>query len=419
MQQFFDQGGGQGIQLRRYFRQFRRAVSAFRRQSAIRRHGRRRFPFPLPAAQSFVHFGPAHFFRVFPQGGDGRNGVQGFPPLHKLIRLGGDQFLGLRRRLGQFGVAGGGRGPQSVNIAQADAGQQAHRRVNVPGDGDVNQQQRPPAALRHHFPHRLLSQQIIGRRRGADYRIGGRQSFIQILKGRGRAAQFPGKLRGPVVSAVGKDQIADAGGGQGPPGQLPGRAGSDYQYLPLRQIPQQPLGQFGPSQADRPPPLARQVQFQGCGPMGLPADPQGLMKQAGQRPPGLPPLAGRAERRPHLPQNLPLAHNHRIQPAGDPEQMIYAIPFRMVVAVGGQIRRRHAEIVGGKGLQLAAQGLFRRGAGRFRGQRIDFQPIAGGQEDAGADLPLQGGQRRRQGRPGYRQPFPHRHRRRAVIPAQD
>ena len=57
-----------------------------------------------------------------------------------------------------------------------------------------------------------------------------------------------------------------------------------------------------------------------------------------------PSLARHAEGRPHLPQDLPLPDDHRLQPAGHAEQVRDAIRFPQLVDVSFQLRPGHARI---------------------------------------------------------------------------
>ena len=78
--------------------------------------------------------------------------------------------------------------------------------------------------------------------------------------------------------------------------------------------------------------------------MDAAAGAQGGVEHAGQRALGVTALAGRAERRANLPEDLTLTDDHGLQAAGDAEQVGDAIGFPKLVDMSLQLGARHAGI---------------------------------------------------------------------------
>ena len=127
----------------------------------------------------------------------------------------------------------------------------------------------------------------------------------QPRKGDGDAAQGAGDFLGAPLGAVGDGDFTDAGVGEGAGHQAAGVAGADDQGAAVVQAVVEAAGQVHGGAAYGTG-MAADIGI----PMHAPPGAEGLVEHAGQRAFDITGLAGGAECRPHLAQDLPLADNH-------------------------------------------------------------------------------------------------------------
>ncbi len=274
---------------------------------------------------------PADVVEVLLQGGDERPdifarlavGVLNHGRLDNLVAP-GDGIL----PLGQVGL---GHRLQVVDVVEEDAVVAADLRVDVPRQGDVDQQDRPVAAPGRDAREAPGRQDRLVRAGAGDDDVGLLQPVDPLrvgdrLDGRGPAAAEPlGHLDRPGVRAVGDPDPLGAGGQQVDQGHLAHFAGPDHEYRLVVEPGEDLPGQVDGRAAD-----AETAGGDARGGVDVLGDRQGLLEERVEplargagRPGGFERLAGLAD-------DLRLAEHHRVDRAGHPEQ----VPHRLQVFVG-------------------------------------------------------------------------------------
>ena len=91
---------------------------------------------------------------------------------------------------------------QVVDIIQGNAGKICGRRLDIPGNGDIDEKQRTPLAGLHDGGQPFFRQDVVGRSRRSDDDIGPGSSLIALLVMDGRAGKKGGQLLCPLDMAV-------------------------------------------------------------------------------------------------------------------------------------------------------------------------------------------------------------------------
>src|SRR5581483_6253650 len=204
--------------------------------------------------------------------GLGRPGVDGVELGPEALQLGETDVLppGPQRRDQRGDLAGGATGPQPlelggddpphpghlpapavhralgeglevVHVEEGDAGDVGDARVDVAGDGNVDDQQRPAEAPLHRQLRLLLGDHDLDRSRRGEHEVGGHQRLGQLLD-RDRPATDPdGQLGGTLRSPAGDGELGHAGTGQRAGHALAHLAGSENEHPALHQG-AEPLG---------------------------------------------------------------------------------------------------------------------------------------------------------------------------------
>ena len=294
--------------------------------------------------------------------------------------------------------------PQIVHIVEGDAGQFAHRGVDVPGHGQVHQQQRALRAQGNRVRHHLPGENGLGRARSRNDHIRLGKPLGQPVQGKGAAAKGRRRALGSGKGAVDHLHTARAPMAQGFEGQSPHLPRADDQHPPLAQLPRVLLGQ-------------RKSHGRDAGRVGADG---GLVARPFARADGRPEKFGQAVAQAarfgrlhkgagHLAQNLGFAQHQRIQPRRHPQQMGGRVPAPAAVEMARQLAFAHTR-------RLAEQRRHRLFHPVRPGRRtgVEFQPVTGGEQNHFA-----------KGRADSQhlfqrtgQPLPHLHRRGAVIDAE-
>ena len=133
----------------------------------------------------------------------------------------------------------------------ADPGDLAAGRLDVARDGDVDRQQRPLGALRHHLGEVVALDDVVrGVGRGDDD-VGLGQLLGQLLEADGAAVEALGEADRAVVVAVGDEDGADAAGDQGSGDQLGGLAGADDEHAAVGEVAERAPRQLDRDRGDR------------------------------------------------------------------------------------------------------------------------------------------------------------------------
>ncbi|MGX1118916.1 hypothetical protein RKD37_004279 [Streptomyces ambofaciens] len=177
---------------------------------------------------------------------------------------------------------------------------------------------------------------------------------------------------GALEGAVGDHDLGDPGPRQRRGGQRGHRTGADDQGLlapgPLLDVGSG--GQLLQAEGDQGLPGAVDA---GLG-VGALADPQRLLEQVVQEPPGGVQVLGAGQRVLYLAEDLPLADHHRVKPAGHREQVVDGPVLVVHVEVGGQLLQADAAVPGEQRGQLGDTGVELVHVG------VQLDAVAGGQD---------------------------------------
>ena len=130
-----------------------------------------------------MQFALTNLFCLALQGNDGGGEVDGALALVESLDLAGDEGLGVAG----FAIAGFhvGRGYllQVVDVVDEDAVELVHGRIDVAGDGDVDEEHGAIAAAMEEGLSMLRAEDVVGRAGGADDDVGVAGYFVEILEG--------------------------------------------------------------------------------------------------------------------------------------------------------------------------------------------------------------------------------------------
>ena len=270
----------------------------------------------LPAAgvlgQDLLHDRVA----VLAQGRDRRQGIELAQPACEAPDLLLDDLVRARRLLGARGEVAGDDRLEVVDVVQRHPFELAAGGVDVARHRDVDQQQRPLPALGHHQLELLSAHDRVGRGGRAEHDVGREQLVGQFVQPDDRPAEAFGQAQRAVGVAVGDEDRARALLGESPCGQLAGLAGAQDHDVALLEIAEDALREIDrdrrhadAARADR-----------GFRADALARPQRGCEQAVGQR--TARPGADRGlVRTPHLPLDLGLADDHRLQPRGDAVQL--------------------------------------------------------------------------------------------------
>ncbi|MCW2715898.1 MAG: hypothetical protein JWN88_2945 [Frankiales bacterium] len=225
-------------------------------------------------------------------GDDGAHGFDVGP------RLGGSQLVLQRRQ-----------------VDEGDARELAHVGVDVPGQGQVEDRQGAPTARLHGTGDDLALDDDPGRAGRGDDDVGLGQRGLEPVEphtGPAQGVRQPLRVLGRPVR---HDDVAGAGPTQDRAGERPHRPGTDDEHAATLERPDRGHGTLQAHRHQRAPGAvdARLA-------VGALADPQRALEQLVQGGPGRLVADGRVGA-PQLPEDLRLTDHHRVEPAGDLEQV--------------------------------------------------------------------------------------------------
>ena len=232
-----------------------------------------------------------------------------------------DLLLDDRLRRRDVGLADrevvGDRRLEVVDVAQRDARELAAARVDVARHGDVDQEQRPAVAGRHHELELLVADDRVRRGGRRDHDVGRLERLRQAVEAHDRAAE-PLRHRARAVGVpVGHEHRADAARGERLRGQLAGLAGADDHHGAPAQARRAaaPRGRPPPTRGSRGcarSPVSERTRLPVCERRGE----QAVGERAGR-----PGLARELVGAPHLSVDLVLADHHRLEARGHAEEV--------------------------------------------------------------------------------------------------
>ena len=298
-----------------------------------------------------------NLLRASAQRGDGRHdAARGLP---------GSEALGLfgHDRLGAGGGALDATGTDSlvqvVDVVEERVRQGADLGIEVAGDGQVDQQQRPALPSRQRRLHIVTRDQEVARVGRGDDDVGLAERVLNVGHHEWLCIEPPRDTGPPFLAAIRHEGDPGPSCDQPAGGCLADLAGADQQHLPAGQVAEDALGQDrGGGRCGRCRVADRSLRPH------LPPDAQRLAEEPVEQ------RAGRPERvgGPNLAENLRLAPHARVEAGGDAEEVLR----RLVVGAPIESGIDSAERVGGT--------VFGAGAGH-----VELGPIAGRKADG---LPL-------------------------------
>ncbi len=221
-------------------------------------------------------------------------------------------------------------GLQVVDVVEQDLVEVADGRVEVAGDGDVEDQgQAVASGALDALVERPVDDRLLGGG-GADDQVGLDQRLAELVEGHGAAAPAGGGGLGPLGAAVGHEDAARSQGGEVLQGQVAHLAGADDQHGLVAEGVEDLAGDVHRDAGDR------ELAAVHAGLLADElADPDRLLEDLVEdRPDGLAAI-GRLVGVADLAEDLPLAEHQALQAGGDAEQ----VADGRLVVVGDQVRR--------------------------------------------------------------------------------
>src|SRR5579884_465911 len=167
--------------------------------------------------------------RALAQGDDRRHDVEAREPSPEGVDGGVDDRLGLRCLGGARAPVVGDHRLEVVDVVEVDAVEAVDSRLEGAGDGQVDQEHRPPPALAHRLAHRRRREEGALARGGTDDEVGERQRAPEALEGDGQAAELPGEVDGTLEGPVDDEERPHPLGEELAGRELADRAGPDEQ----------------------------------------------------------------------------------------------------------------------------------------------------------------------------------------------
>ena len=253
---------------------------------------------------------------------------------------------------------------QRREVDQGNPRQVPHGNVNVARQGEVEDGQRSAIAGGDRTGDNVVLDDDPGRAGRGDDDIRLLQGPLEPVQADARAVQLVRQALGVVRRAVGDDDLAGAGATQGRAGQCAHRSRPDEEHAAALER---------PDRGDRTLQPDRDQRTAGTVDPGLAvrplADPERGLEQLVQGRPG-PVVTGRRVGLAQLPEDLRLADHHRVQPAGDLEQVQDRLPLPVHVEVALEVVQRHPR-------QSSQQVADRIDAGvEDLGVGVDLDPVA-------------------------------------------
>ena len=220
-----------------------------------------------------------------------------------------------------------------VDRVEVDAVAVAHRRVEVPRHGQVQNEQRPPLPPALHLAVLGQRDDRLAGAGDADHQVGFGQGQGEPFPRDGTAPPSPGQLDRPVEAAVDHGDVAGPLVAEVLQGLLGHLAGADDQGVLVVEPLEDLLGEVGHGHAgDAHAPLL-DAGLRGHAPGDLH---RGLKGRVGQRP-GRLLLHGKLVGLLDLGEDLRLAHHHAVQAGGHAEQVLHGLAVGVLKQVGGDL----------------------------------------------------------------------------------
>src|SRR6516225_2788138 len=151
-------------------------------------------------ALQLVH---ADLFSLLLQRDDCRSHVDRTTALMEALDLGFDECFGVAGLRLAFGYVRGGHLLQVVDIVNEDTFDLVHRRIDVTGHSDVDEEHWPVAAAMHELLSVLGSEDVMRSAGRADDNVGFGRGFVELVEWNHPTIKRLGQLAGPLEGAVG------------------------------------------------------------------------------------------------------------------------------------------------------------------------------------------------------------------------
>ena len=198
-----------------------------------------------------------------------------------------------------------------------------------------------PSRLVHHLLEVVGLDDVVGRVGRRDDDVRDLELRRQLVEAHRFASEALGQADSPVVSPIGDEHRRDPAGGEGPGDQLRCLAGADHQHPAAGQVAEGALGELDRDGGDRHALLAHPGLLPGAATGGERSAEEPVEDRAGgpldQRQ-----LVGAL----HLPLDLRLADDHRVEACGDPEEVADRLTATSRVEVADQLGRPDVRLAG-------------------------------------------------------------------------
>ena len=241
---------------------------------------------------------------------------------------------------------------------QRDARQVDHRRVDVVGQGEVDQGQRTGRGR-----DGLAAEQDAGGAGAGDDEVGVGDLGVEVAQRRPAGVVLTGEALGPLRRAVDHDDLAGPTAYDGRDGEAGHAAGADDDDAAPSEVVGRPVEGGGDERR-------RRAVDAGLG-VGALADAQGLLEQGVEGRAHRAQLLAAAERVAGLAEDLGLADGHRVEPGRDLEQ----VGDGAVVVVDVEVGQQRLDALVGRGQQALREVLD--AAVEAVDGGVDLEPVAG------------------------------------------
>ncbi len=224
---------------------------------------------------------------------------------------------------------------QVIDAVEIDVGELRDLRLDVARHRDVDHEDRLVPALAHSLLHGALAEYRQLARRRADHDVGAQQAGRDLRQQDRLAGEATGHLLGARQRAVGDDEPRHAGLGEVARDQLDGFAGADQQRRGRTELGEDVTRELHRREGDR----HRVLADRGFG-AHLLRDREHVVHHPGKVGADGAGVARRGEGRLDLAEDLRLAHHHRIEPAGDLDQVAQGLGAAQAVQAALELAAR-------------------------------------------------------------------------------